>query len=154
MTTIVYSAGVVAGDSRAIRNGTIMPESVEKVWRVEEHGGVAALVGEISLIHDMQQWLDRGQKAWEQPKIPDGTLVMEFLRDGTIREYTTVGVCVMRPARGFYAWGSGADTALGALAAGCSARRTLEIVMEFDPGTGGEIHVLRVVKATDEEDGA
>lgn len=42
--------------------------------------------------------------------------------------------------------GSGSDYALGALAAGKSVEKALEIASELDPGTGGELHVLKGLK--------
>lgn len=42
--------------------------------------------------------------------------------------------------------GSGADFALGAIAAGKSVGKALEIAADLDPNTGGELHVLKGLK--------
>lgn len=42
--------------------------------------------------------------------------------------------------------GSGARYALGALAAGKSVKKSLEITAQLDSGTGGELHVLKGLK--------
>lgn len=42
--------------------------------------------------------------------------------------------------------GSGSDYALGALAAGKSVEKALEIAAKLDPGTGGELNVLKGLK--------
>lgn len=153
MTTIVWRDGLVAADSRIIRGGDrISPETVMKVWRLE-HGGLGAAAGAVWIVSEFRDWLNRGQKAWERPKVPDDTVVMEFKTDGHIVEYATDGVTETNPARGYFAWGSGADYAYGAMEMGASARRAVEIAMLFDYGTGGDITVLEVCQRAD-DDGA
>lgn len=152
MTTIAFSGGIVAADSRIMRAGRASPEHAEKVWRLE-HGGVGAAVGSLWSVEEFHEWLNRGQKAWEKPKLEDDTIVIEFLRGGAILEYTKEGRVRTNPTRGFYAWGSGADYAYGALAMGASAVRAVNVAIEFDPSTGGEVQWLKVVR-DDEEDGA
>lgn len=42
--------------------------------------------------------------------------------------------------------GSGSDYALGALAAGKSVEKAMQIACDLDPGTGGDLHVLKGLK--------
>lgn len=42
--------------------------------------------------------------------------------------------------------GSGSDYALGAIASGKSVKKALEIAAQLDPGTGGELFVLKGLK--------
>lgn len=46
--------------------------------------------------------------------------------------------------RGFHAIGSGRDFALAAMHMGQSAKKAVEVAMEFDAGTGGEIEVVKL----------
>jgi hypothetical protein len=48
MTTIVYRRGVLAADTRATRNGTIMPERSRKVYRLRD-GRLFAFCGDVGL---------------------------------------------------------------------------------------------------------
>lgn len=45
---------------------------------------------------------------------------------------------------GFYAVGSGGPYALGAMAMGASPEEAVAIAARFDPGTGGEVEVLKL----------
>lgn len=47
-------------------------------------------------------------------------------------------------SRGFHAIGSGRDFALAALHMGHSAKDAVQVAMEFDAGTGGEIEVVKL----------
>ena len=148
MTTIVFRDGWVAYDTQAVRSGTVMPESLDKAWRIAG-GGVAALCGEFNGSDDLKAWLDDG-KAWEQPKIPENTILIVFMPDGAIVEHTSSGKAATKPLHGYYAWGSGQDAALGALAMGAKAHRAVEIAMMFDLGTGGTARQIKIVAENDD----
>lgn len=62
------------------------------------------------------------------------------------RIFEVGGDFAVSEALGNFGIGSGADYALGALAAGKSVEKALEIAAELDRGTGGELHVMKGLK--------
>jgi len=58
-----------------------------------------------------------------------------------IELYEQGGTIIFKPP--FFAMGSGKEFALGAMGQGASAEQAVDVAMRFDPGTGGEIMVLR-----------
>lgn len=74
---------------------------------------------------------------------PDGVALVVL--SGRIFE-VSFDFTVTEAAIDFHGIGSGADYALGALAAGKSVEKALEIASELDLYTGGELHVLKGVR--------
>lgn len=62
---------------------------------------------------------------------------------GRVYEVTGDGAWV-RQADGFYAVGSGSDLALGALAAGATPKKAIEIAAKYDWGTNADAKELRL----------
>lgn len=137
MTTIVWRDGIVAADSRALRGTTIMPEEVEKLWRVNE-SCVAGLSGLMMYTDAAKAWTMTEDFAnTPPPAMKDATLVVFW--PTKIVEYSDGQSAEVRPTHGYYAWGSGCETAYGALAMGADAVRAVLIAAMFDGPTGGKI---------------
>lgn len=153
MTTIVYRDGVMAADSRVVRLGdgvqpVIMPERATKLYRLAD-GTVAGFSGHFEAALG---WLDRakvgGVEAVAGIDIGLGTSILtatpghlDQFGKQALRMWGGVGyydVCIS-PLNGFYALGSGKIAALGALYAGATAERAVEIAALLDFSTGGEI---------------
>lgn len=136
MTTVAFRAGVLAADSYASDDATVM--QVVKCARLPG-GDVAGGAGDLGEIGQALAWLVSGCQG-DPPDIP-----------GSVVLYTIKGVPHLAstkwPAlqvRGDAAIGSGAQGALVAMRLGCSAAEAVAAVAGVDPATGGQIDVLPV----------
>lgn len=140
MTTIAYRDGVMCSDSNTfVHDGYCrMPGKVQKIHRLDD-GSLMGHAGAWRDAHALKLWL-MDQKG-EPPDTKDVTaLVVKpdrrvLIIDGTAQRY------VEAP---FYAIGSGAQTALGAMYAGADAVEAVRIAALVDCFTGGEIQVEKL----------
>lgn len=139
MTTVAYRAGVIAADRRC---GEWM--NVDKLFRLKD-GSVFAGAGMYDEIVEVAAWLAAGAKAADKPEVDaGGSNFMLACPDGTAYWFTTPFLRRVQILDPFYAIGSGAAVALGAMAAGASAKRAVEIACRYDEGTGKGVNVMRV----------
>ena len=135
MTTIAADlrAGVMVCDSKCSGGGTWYP--MTKVHRVGDE-----LVGIAGTVKDGQAWLKwyRAGKRGPRPKTED--FVALILRKGGLYEACSDGLEQL-VERGFHGIGSGGPAATAVMLAGLDAKRAVEIALEVDTGSGGEIHV-------------
>lgn len=139
MTTIAWDGKVLAGDRQRTEYGT--PTKARKVYRVRSKDGRRFLIGCTGDSDDcvaMVRWLKgRGDKP-----VPKALGVI------SIDERGRVWLCgeklVWYQIKGLPYWsiGSGSDYALGAMAAGKSARDALRIATRLDVSTGGGVDVV------------
>lgn len=145
MTTIAWRGAFVAADTRVTRGDVVLPERAEKLWRVNATC-VAAFSGSVWALEGAKRWLATANMddllAVPGPKLKDALLVVFWPE--RIVEFGDDGETTVNQTRGFYAWGSGLPVAFGALAAGASAERAVEIASEFDAATGGEVVVMPI----------
>ena len=144
MTTIAYKARKLVSDSAMSEEGLI-ETSVDKLWDInsELSAGISGDLDERALLELLKRTKTPNQfpsaaKICEIPGEFDALLV--FNKSKRIFFLNTVepgGVCEIREK--FYAIGSGAKFALAAMSAGASARRAVEIAIQYDPRSGGEI---------------
>lgn len=151
MTTIAYSARLktLAADRRVSAHGYIKGQAT-KIIRVGPI--MAAGSGCAPLVAGFLDWV-RGGCIDEPPRLmisvpgnsPDdyvraggyifwGHRVIEFFPEGQ----STIEI------EDFFVAGSGGDTALGALYAGASPARAVELASRYDSATGDGIDVLRM----------
>lgn len=136
MTTIAYRDGVMAADRSAhLGDDWIKPDRVTKIVRLSD-GSLFAAAGETGVWGGLLEWFlaaeaDRG----ERPKIPDCDVFL-LKPDGVLWFYTGAGRREVDAP--FAAIGSGSPVALGAMWAGCTAKRAVEIAAKVDPWTGGD----------------
>lgn len=153
MTTIAFVNGIMAADSRAY-GGHSTPIGFKcKLYTNPRTGawiGVSTNVPGLS--EQVGQWFaDDKNPSWEPQLSPnDGLDALEVHRDGSVYIYH----CSMKPAgpltAPFFAVGSGADYALGALFMGASAAEAIQVAAQCDPWTGGEIHTAVVNEETND----
>lgn len=139
MTTIVWDGKVLAADRQRTEYGT--PTITRKVYRIAAKGGRRFLVGYSGNTDDcvaMMRWM-RGRADRPAPK---------SLHAMSIDEKRRIWVCgeslVWYDIRGFKFWaiGSGADYAMGAMMMGADARRAVRIAAKLDQSTGGGVDVV------------
>lgn len=150
MTTICYRDGVMAADSRVTidsEGGGARVFRCEKLYRVKTYNGKRCLVGLAGGSFDGLAFLDwLVSKTSEPPqRLIDGDAAFTalVLNQHGLFEYDKW----CRPERiiePFYAVGSGAKAALGALHMGASARRAVAVACKIDPYTALPIVTMRL----------
>lgn len=143
MTTVAWRAGCIAADR--LLDGWMQDC---KLFRLKD-GSILSGAGQYDDILEVAAWIKGGCKKADKPDFsqrsddetsdlilacPDGKaywLTMPWLRRVEIKDE-------------FYAIGSGAKVALGAMAAGATARQAVEIAARFDDATGSGVDALEV----------
>ena len=136
MTVIAVRDGVMAVDSLVAGNGCIYGEA--RKWREVPGvfgGGFIAGAGDLSRIQEaLDDFAANGRAALEEGALlwlrPDGSV--RLMENGKWCEYSA----------DFYAEGSGAEMAVGAMAAGATAEEAVRIACQYSTTCGGEVHVL------------
>ena len=139
MTTVAYRHGIMAADTRMIQGSAIIGDFVKIVRRKD--GVLAGAAGDAGWAQAFHRWFLDGEKG-DYPMLEEnskGVIVrgrrkqVEMLEQG--------GWIIFKPP--FFAMGSGKEFALGAMAQGATAEQAVDVAMRFDPGSGGQIMVLR-----------
>lgn len=143
MTTIAYRAGVMAGDTALTDRGVYCGQ-YRKIYRSDD-GKLLGVCGCLGTVADLRDWFIAGAEG-DPPTFKDedseGLLVhpngrAEWLGPQRKR------IDIDGP---FHAIGSGFQLAMGALHAGATAARALEIACELDIRTRGPVTILRHVQ--------
>ncbi len=147
MTTIAYSKGSIACDSRMCNSSMIMTDSIKKVHVLTDgtHVAFAGSVGDIETFR--RAMVDEGPFSIDDKYDFENVDAIAVTPDGKLfyfcDEFTNF---VELKGREHFAIGSGGDFALGALLAGADLQKALEIAISQDSGSGGEIHIYDVTK--------
>lgn len=138
MTTIAYRDGVIAADTfLTTPRGDVLGEFRKISSRGRLLVGVA---GDTAACQTFLRWFDRGAAG---PPPPMKRITAIVVRQGHPLIYAHAGRwCEL--AAPFFAIGSGCEYAMGALAAGASAREAVEIASRFDTATGGSVMQLEL----------
>jgi hypothetical protein len=136
MTTVVLAGGVLAADSYASDDATVM--QVCKCARLP-NGDVGGGAGELGEVAQGLQWLASGCKG-DPPDI-SGAIFL-FTVNGVPHMASTKWPAVRLKKDA--AIGSGAQGAMVALRMGKTAEEAVRLVSGIDPCTGGDIDVLPV----------
>lgn len=142
MTTIAYRDGVLAGDTQ-ITCGATIDGWTQKVFR---KGPILyATTGCSGLGDAFRAWVEGGLvgDAPAMKREGDDAEASGYIFPGGDRvvwRYNSVWASHRAP---FFAYGSGAEIALGAMLAGASAEEAVKLAAERDTNTGGEITVLK-----------
>lgn len=139
MTTIVYRDGILAWDSRWTDDQGFVYDN-RKGWRDNESGVIIAFAGAPGVAYEvLRNVLSDEEDEIKIKKDEDLDLVLLW-QDGRLEVYDELGRCFPYDTGNFYAWGSGAKAALGALHMGATARGAIEMASKVDLYTGGPIH--------------
>lgn len=136
MTTMAFREGIMAADSAAFADDTYGGQTT-KIFRTAD-GSLVALAGSLIYAARVEAWL----KGVTSKKPDYGVDVSGILvrQDGTI--WVINGDGDLAPINAPYlASGSGRVAALGALAAGASAQKAVEIACGLDAYTRGPVQV-------------
>jgi hypothetical protein len=140
MTTIAYRKPFLAADMRS--SGWV---KLHKIFPLGNDGYVAG-AGYYDQVVEVATWLSSGSDPEKRPSIPDSDDSSNILivDGGGVCYWLTVPY--LRPIKieePFIAIGSGAEFAMGAMAAGASATRAVEIAAMYDPSTGDGVQTVR-----------
>ena len=141
MTTIAYRAGVLAADRQMCGW-----QNIDKITRLKD-GRCMSGAGRMDDLAEVAAWIVAGMKPADKPEIEADD--SEFILVYPNGDAFWLSTPFLRPVKihdEFYALGSGAQYALGAMAAGASAKRAIEIACKFDPSTGKGVNAVRVKK--------
>ncbi len=132
MTTVAFKDGQLAADTLANSNGNRICH-VTKIY--ERNGVLIAGSGSLAQCQRFWDWARTGMKgeppAHDEEHGYEGALIW----DDHILLFTPIGI-IRRPTAPFWATGSGWELAMGAMAAGATAREAVEIAAEVDLHTG------------------
>ncbi len=153
MTTIVYRDGIIAADSRTTTHteeGGTRIFHCEKLYRkvIEKEGAredvIFAAAGESFPSLVFIDWYGSGTAVPDNLVLGEADFTVLVLKRDGLWEFDKWcrGERIIHP--GFYAVGSGAKAALGALHAGCSAKRACEIACLVDPFSGPPVTTMRL----------
>ena len=147
MTCITYRDGFLAADRRI---GDWM--TAKKIFPVGKVGWVTG-AGFYDQLAEIATWIAEGSKPEQKPALPDdcsSTIVMVD-RQGGCFWLTWPYLRPVPVQEPFFAVGSGAEYALGAMAQGASAKEAVLIASRFDPATGNGVDVVRVLQPKKEK---
>lgn len=139
MTTVAYKAGVLAADSLVTSNG-VRDGAARKI--AKHKGMLLGGAGCWSTVTKFMDWvragaqgecpIETGGEANGFVVMPDGRFIMWSGRGPTTTESP------------YFAFGSGREFALGAMAAGASAEEAVRVAIELDVYSGGPVTTLRL----------
>ena len=141
MTTIAYRDGILAAGTLCTINNSIEG----RVVKIARRGPImAGAAGSAPMCRAFLDWFKAGMQgeapATQHPVSSDwnywGLIVTPD------RLVTLMASGWMSHRAPYYAMGSGAEYALGAMAAGATAAEAVEAAMRHDTRTGGEVTVL------------
>lgn len=138
MTVIAFRAGTLAADTQSSR-GSGIAGHVDKIGRTDD-GFLWAFTGTADFQEQCVAWAKHGRDL-PAPDIAEPNENSTFILigpNGSPREWNGRGWYETKPQE-FYAWGSGAEYALGAMAMGADAAHACLIATQFDVYCGGEI---------------
>lgn len=140
MTTIAYKDGILVADRLVTDNGFVWSRDAVKAKRIGDL--LCAVAGDACAGEQFFAWVEGGMQG-ECPKPKSDDQHHQFWTidaAGVITEYDPQGGLAKKPP--FAAIGSGAKFALGAMAAGKSAREAVQIAGQFDVYTGSDLTIL------------
>ncbi|AXQ69132.1 peptidase HslV family [Caulobacter phage CcrBL9] len=143
MTTIVFKDGLVVADRLITERGARLGY---KTKIVKKGGAIATGAGSSIVCRQFTDWFLGGMKGAPpamktdpHPNAPSSECVIYFAKDRFVT-FDAAGVSEIYADH--HTLGSGAPFARGALAAGADPIRAVEIAIQFDLYSGGEIDVL------------
>lgn len=142
MTTIAYRDGVLAADTAMCQGGVMMGNTIKIVRR--EDGDMAGSAGDASYNFAFAAWFLAGEigpapKAEQDDQSFDRGVI--FRKSGIMDVFEPRGQ--FQATAPYFAFGSGKESALGAMFAGADAITAVQAALKFDPHTGGDLTILR-----------
>jgi hypothetical protein len=138
MTTIAWKNGQLAADKRLDQWMTTC-----KIFKLPDGSHIAG-AGMFDDVIEVAAWFSAGCPPETKPQYAeDNTDLLLMSPDGACYWLTDPFLRKQKVAEEYYAIGSGAKYALGAMAAGKSAKEAVLIASRYDPDTGNGVDVVR-----------
>lgn len=145
MTTVAFKSGVLAADSFCWEGDTCAGR-VQKCGVLAD-GSLWAFTGNVGQLNRCRPWL--ACPLGDPPEIKETSLIV-VTTEGEVKEWDENGWQTCEAP--FYAWGTGANLARGAMAFGATAEQAVLIACDFDAFTGGEVRALALAPAGPQEE--
>ena len=126
MTTIAYRSGRLCTDTQLNDDDTFVGRCF-KGGKTED-GYLWAACGFTRYLGPLREWVEK--REGDPPTLEETTFVM-VTAEGVVKSWTSHGWVEFQAE--YYAWGSGRDYALGAMAVGASADEAVEAACRHDP---------------------
>lgn len=133
MTTIACDGKTIAADSQITGCGLIHSNTFQKIHRLPD-GSIFAFSG---AAYDLQAWLDFASGLSCELRAIEDSEALVLKPNGELWCYNEIGRAYRQSVPA--ATGSGSAVALGAMLAGASPRRAVEIASMLDTKTGGDV---------------
>jgi hypothetical protein len=140
ITTIAYRDGVMASDTLMIKGTTIFGHVV-KIVRRESDGALCGGAGNLSWVQAFHRWFLDGEEGETPPMSEYDNGIIARKNDPEVEIFEESGLFRFEP--NFTSIGCGKEFALAAMSLGADPETAVKTAMQFDPGTGGEVMVLR-----------
>ncbi len=143
MTTVAYREGVLAADRAIMDDHVYYDDGVSKIARTPD-GRLGGAVGSASFCFAFLEWVREGMSG-TGPEAPDDCEALVVDLDGAVSILDKGGW--FNVETGYYACGSGAPIALGAMFMGAIAADSVRAAAAHDQGTGSVVEWLALPSA-------
>ena len=140
MTTVAANLEMLAVDSQVTAGNTKSIAGPSKLKRVGDK--VFAATARTGDARKFSRWVQAGMPEDDKPSMEEGFAAVMLSADGLTEYYDDLEPVEI--AEGFTAVGSGAQLAIGAMAAGASPERALHIACEWNIHTGPPVVVEKL----------
>lgn len=141
MTTIVTDGQTIAADGMRTWNGELRGLSFQKL--TVRGNRIFAYCGSTPLMGPVIDWFEAGADPKAMPPHGDPDWTLLIIDSMGLRKASYV--CAFPETFNYpFAIGAGGDYALGAVWAGATPRRAIELVSQHTSHTGGEIQVINI----------
>jgi ATP-dependent protease HslVU (ClpYQ) peptidase subunit len=130
----------MAADSQSTAGPTKSQTPRPKVQRI--HGHLLAAVGRTDAIPSFFEWYQKGCPKDQKPELGESFEAMVLTPEGLYQYYERLEA--VEVVEEFWAIGQGSEIALGAMGAGATPERAVEIACEFNIYTGLPVVVERL----------
>lgn len=145
MTTIAYRDGTLAADTRAVSGDHRPMGHQQKIFRTNDGGMVGVATAHPGLTEEIALWLAADKHSDREPQIGDRNFEMlEVTPDGLVLYYCNNFTPAGPLTGAYFAIGSGAEYAIGAMAMGATAEEGVIIAAANDPYTRAPIQKLSI----------
>jgi ATP-dependent protease HslVU (ClpYQ) peptidase subunit len=148
MTTIAFRDGIMAADTQETTGGDLTARC-KKLYRCTDPKGRRVLIGTAGGSFSGMVYVDWFKKGGERPNVLDNISSDEdfhnLIWDGkSLFEVNWLWRPIKVPRPKFFAIGSGAGAALGAMHMGASAKEAVAVAKKIDIYTGGAIVTMKL----------
>lgn len=153
MTTIAYRDGVLASDTRAYAGQSQPIGNKQKIYRIKDGSAFGVSTPQPGLSEAIRDWFAECKHPDHEPALNGdaGFDMLEITKDGHVYFYHNSFRPTGPLSADYFAIGSGAEYALGAMAAGASAADAVAAAGFHDVWTGPIVQQIVVFEPVTEE---